>query len=387
MTVVHSNTVSTWATAIPAVAIACAVAVLVHNVHRREPSWIGGVIVAGSAWLVSQARLGAIDWILAAELGVGVALAWPSWLRVRERVLLGWGLTAAAVLFVAAVAVDAGASLGLGALCGLALALAVVLHRRSGKPGRGVQHVESGPGRPPRAATIAALAVLVLLGAWVGANSPTATWFGTVVSHGSRGQPYVALTFDDGPNISATLAIRDILDAHRVKGAFFTVGKALDARPAISRALLADGQLLGNHSYLHDQWRWLDPRYLELGRTQRAFRRDLGVCPAFFRPPHGQHTPFMANVVHARGMQMVTWDVSVGDWATHDAETITRRVLDKVRPGSIIDLHDGLDGNINADRSVLVRALPLILDGLQARGLQPVRLDQLLGIAGYLTRC
>ena len=81
-----------------------------------------------------------------------------------------------------------------------------------------------------------------------------------------------------------------------MKGTFFTVGKALDARPDITRALYDDGHLLGNHSYHHDYWRWLDPRYPELDRTQDAFERALGVCPGFFRPPHGQRTP-----VHVAG--------------------------------------------------------------------------------------
>ena len=86
-------------------------------------------------------------------------------------------------------------------------------------------------------------------------------------------------------------------------------------------------------------------------------------------------------------MTMVTWDASAGDWATHDAALVARRILRKVRPGSIIDLHDGLDGNLVADRSVLVRALPRILDGLRARGLHPVRLDLLLGKAPYAGSC
>jgi peptidoglycan/xylan/chitin deacetylase (PgdA/CDA1 family) len=86
-------------------------------------------------------------------------------------------------------------------------------------------------------------------------------------------------------------------------------------------------------------------------------------------------------------MRMVTWDVSATDWATGDAALIARRVLARVRPGSIIDLHDGLDGKVAADRTVVVRALPLILAGLDARGLRPVRLDQLLGVRGYLDHC
>ena len=58
-----------------------------------------------------------------------------------------------------------------------------------------------------------------------------------------------------------------------------------------------------------------------------------------------------------------------------------------MKPGSIILLHDGIDGNIGADRSVILQALPLIIEGLRERGLQPVRLDELLGRRGYLESC
>jgi peptidoglycan/xylan/chitin deacetylase (PgdA/CDA1 family) len=256
--------------------------------------------------------------------------------------------------------------------------------------GAGVAAVAPRRGGDTRLATgvmsIAAVA-LVAVTVWTGANSPRATWFGPLVSSGPRSQREVALTFDDGPNATTTLALRDILDAAHVKATFFTVGKALDARPDISAALLADGQLLGNHSFHHDSWRWLDPRYPELARTQRAFADHLGVCPAFYRPPHGQHTPFMAWQIHRAGMRTVTWDVSTADWATTDADLVTRRILAQVRPGSIIDLHDGLDGHVNVDRTVVARALPGILAGLRAKGLQPVRLDVLLGTPGYLPHC
>ena len=233
---------------------------------------------------------------------------------------------------------------------------------------------------------VAIVAALVLTG-WTGANDPQVTWFGPTISHGPRDGDEVAITFDDGPNPSATLAVRDILDRYGVKATFFLVGKALDERPDIARDLLADGMLLGGHSYHHDQWRWLDPRYPELQRTIDAFKRQLDVCPRYYRPPHGQRTPFMNLLLHNRGMMSVTWDVSAGDWATDDAALIAERVLSAVRPGSVILLHDGLDGDIAADRSVIVRALPLILDGLRARGLQPVRVDELVGETGYVDSC
>jgi peptidoglycan/xylan/chitin deacetylase (PgdA/CDA1 family) len=140
---------------------------------------------------------------------------------------------------------------------------------------------------------------------------------------------------------------------------------------------------VGNHSYHHDEWRWLDPRYPELERTQQAFAREIGTCPIWFRPPHGQRTPLMARVVKDHGMRMAMWDVSVSDRGKNDARVIADKVLESVRGGSIIDLHAGLDGTSTAHRAAVVAALPLILDGLRARNLRPVRLDTLVGGPAY----
>ena len=95
----------------------------------------------------------------------------------------------------------------------------------------------------------------------------------------------------------------------------------------------------------------------------------------------------LAQVRHA-DMHAVTWDISAQDWAERDGHVgRPRGSSTAAQPGSIILLHDGLDGNVHADRSVLETALPLILDGLRAKGLEPVRLDELLGLPGYLDQC
>ena len=222
---------------------------------------------------------------------------------------------------------------------------------------------------------------------WQGANTHTGNWFGHQAAHGPRTDNRVALTFDDGPNSTATVPIRDLLDARGVKGTFFLVGKAVAARPDLARALVERGHLVANHSWRHDSRAWLDPRYPELARTQQVVDHDLGVCPAFYRAPHGQHTPLLARVVHRHGLTMVGWDVSAGDWEAHNARHLAQKIVAKARPGSIIDLHDGLDGRVDVDRTILVAALPPILDGLAAKGLRPVRLDELLARPGYLKAC
>jgi peptidoglycan/xylan/chitin deacetylase (PgdA/CDA1 family) len=218
---------------------------------------------------------------------------------------------------------------------------------------------------------------------YFGATTVGATWFGGGLVHGSRASGEVAITFDEGPDTSDTPAIMKVLDAAGVKASFFVVGKTLDVSPQVVRALVADGQLVGNHSYHHDDWRWLDPNYPELERTQQAFAREIGTCPVWFRPPHGQRTPLMARVVKDHGMRMAMWDVSVSDRDDNDPHTIATKVLGSVRGGSIIDLHAGLDGTSAAHRAAVVAALPLILDGLRALNLKPVRLDALVGGAAY----
>jgi peptidoglycan/xylan/chitin deacetylase (PgdA/CDA1 family) len=245
--------------------------------------------------------------------------------------------------------------------------------------------MSTGVGRGPRPVALVACALPVVLAGglvvWTGANDPTVAWFGPIVRHGDRGERRVALTFDDGPATSS-IQVADLLDAAGVRGTFFVVGKAVDARPDLAVELTRRGHLLANHSYHHDYWRWLDPRYPELARTQQAIRAATGECPAFFRPPHGQRTPFMAREVDRRGLDTVLWDVSAADWTVTDGAEIARRVLERVQPGSVVLLHDAIDGRPDADRSALLDALPRILEGLNARGLTPVRLDELLGRPG-----
>jgi len=339
---------------------------------------LGGVFVVVAGWLLPQADVSFTTVLLGLGVGVGVGLGGGA-LDVLGRRAAAIGAAAGIAVLAALVAVDGfHGTAWAGLLGGVAIATVGVLVRPRSR--------RSVPGAV-RAAAIAAAVATVGVTFWVGANSPTVNWFGSQVAHGRRDGRDVAITFDDGPDDPYTLAIAQILDTRGAKGTFFIVGKALDRRPDIARALREDGHLLGNHSYHHDSWRWLDPRYPELERSQRAFRHNLGICPTFFRAPHGQHTPFLAHVVGDHGMTMVGWDVSAGDWKTDDARLVAQRVLDDVEPGSIIVLHDGLDGSVTADRSVLVRAVPLILDGLARRDLKPVRLDALLGERGYGDHC
>ncbi|MEO7556512.1 MAG: polysaccharide deacetylase family protein [Acidimicrobiales bacterium] len=346
---------------------------------RARRAVFGGALAASGLALIGVTPRGVITILEAAVLGCGVGLATPAREGTTRRVVAAGG--AAAIVEAAALGAVAGRTAVLRGAVVVVVAVTVVKIV--------TEAAQAAPrGRSRRGGVVAAIGVLAVgLLAWVPANDPTVEWFGNITTHGDRHGHQVAITFDDGPDARWSLEAARILDDHGVKGSFFEVGKAVDARPDITRALHADGQLIGNHSYRHDYTGWLDPRYPELGEAQAAFQRAIGVCPALFRPPHGQRTPFMLAHVSERGMDAVTWDVSARDWTERDGHIVAQRILADVRPGSIILLHDGLDGKVIADRSVLAVALPEILDGLASRGLEPVRLDELLGVDPYLPSC
>ena len=274
-----------------------------------------------------------------------------------------------------------------------------VLHERDALLVAGVLGVLGAAGaalaaRSPRPAlrarTIAFGTTLVVvtfgMTAYFGASTVSAQWFGGGVTHGPRNSGEVAITFDDEPNSEATPQIMNILDAAHVHATFFIVGQAIERRPDIVRSLYQHGHLVANHSFHRDQWRWLDPRYPELERAQLAFQKEIGACPAWFRPPNGDRTPFMARVVRRHGMRMAMWDVSASDRRNQTADDIVDRVVRGARSGSIIDLRDGIDGASAANKEALVRALPGILEGLRSKNLKPVRLDELVGGPAY-TSC
>src|SRR5690242_15026408 len=159
LAVVGDGGVGALSTAVPGVAVAVLSAALVLRVRHRPPSLLGGVIVALASWLLSQARPGAIDWFLAALLGLGVALAWPAPDR-RPRLddpalLLGFAGTVATLVGVAAGA-GPDSAWAWGSLTGIALVVADGVLRRDSEP---------DPDQRGWLVPVAGLAAVLLLGA------------------------------------------------------------------------------------------------------------------------------------------------------------------------------------------------------------------------------
>lgn len=194
-------------------------------------------------------------------------------------------------------------------------------------------------------------------------------------------QPVVALTFDDGPNPVYTPQILQILREHDAKATFFMVGTNVARHPEIARLIVREGHEVGNHSMNH-QYRlpYLLPWQIrkEYLRSQGVILRETGVSPLLFRAPHGRLSPWMALTLRRGGATIIGWDIDPRDLSNTAPEALVRKVLDQVRPGSIILLHDGLDVHENVNRQVLVQSLPQLIEQLQARGYCLATLSDLL---------
>lgn len=196
----------------------------------------------------------------------------------------------------------------------------------------------------------------------------------------------VALTFDDGPDPAFTPRVLDILREKGAPAAFFLVGGRADEHPELVRRIQAEGHLVGNHSFSHAaaiNFGLHGSLRREIDRCQAVIRRLTGRIPAFYRPPHGFKNPALGDVLEDCGMIAVGWQVRGFDAVRGDAAGIGDRILKRVKPGGVLLLHDGSGLQGTADRSATLEALPRIIDGLRERGLELVRLDDLLGRPAY----
>src|SRR5919205_920944 len=153
----------------------------------------------------------------------------------------------------------------------------------------------------------------------------------------------LSLTFDDGPNRADTPRLLEILRRHAVTAVFCLVGREVDARPDLVRAIVADGHALGNHSRYHDDLStWPADRIAEdLQATNAAIDRAVpGVEVPWFRAPYG-HWGASPAVATALGLRPLGWRLSVADWECPGTPVLVQRLSTGITPGAVVLLHDG----------------------------------------------
>jgi peptidoglycan/xylan/chitin deacetylase (PgdA/CDA1 family) len=155
----------------------------------------------------------------------------------------------------------------------------------------------------------------------------------------------VALTFDDGPDAKHTPQILNILDEWNAKAAFFCIGSKVEQHPQLAAEIVKRGHLIGNHSYSHINTFPLfsvSKMTADLCRSEAAIQSATGEKVRFFRPPFGVTNPLMQKALKAFDYYVIGWNIRSLDTSIEDTNKVVKRITKRIRPGSVILLHDTL---------------------------------------------
>jgi peptidoglycan/xylan/chitin deacetylase (PgdA/CDA1 family) len=218
------------------------------------------------------------------------------------------------------------------------------------------------------------------------------------IDHGPRSRRVVALTFD----ADMTRAMLSALRAGRVAAAYdprivallrsthtpstiFLTGLWTERYASVARSLARDPLFqLENHTVDHAAFTGgcyglpavtdRGAQRAEIAGAAATIARVTGVRPGYLRFPGGCFDRGAARLANSLGERPVQWDVASGDAFLRDPAAVASNTLRQVKPGSIVVLH--LNGAPNAPATA--DALAQIIPGLRAKGLRPVKLDELV---------
>jgi len=194
------------------------------------------------------------------------------------------------------------------------------------------------------------------------------------------GEPYIAMTFDDGPSAVLTPKLLDLLAAHHIKATFFVIGENVAEHPEIVARAAREGHEIASHSWSHPNLSKMSLESVrsQLQRTDDAIKSATGKRPTLLRPPYGSITEREKRWIHDQfGYDIILWDVDPLDWKRPGPTVVRNRILKETRPGSIVLSHDIHPGTIEA--------MPSTLAELESKGFKFVTVSELLDMATPVT--
>ena len=190
------------------------------------------------------------------------------------------------------------------------------------------------------------------------------------ITHVITEEPVVALTFDDGPHEYYTPELLGVLKEHDALATFFMVGQAASQFPELVRQVYDDGHAIGNHTFSHvfiPSLRFKD-RIKEIRKCQKALRP---YGQRILRPPWGKQTTSSRLTTGMLGYRVIAWNVVAEDWLDKSAEYMADRLMEALRPGCIVLLHDRIYKSImeypQYDRLAAIEAVGLLLEKVKGK--------------------
>lgn len=219
--------------------------------------------------------------------------------------------------------------------------------------------------------------VLTFAGLW-----PRCTWAGsnwTSLPAASAKKGEIAITIDDGPDPEVTPAVLDVLQHYGAKASFFCIAEKAERYPDLCRQIVELGHRVENHS-MHHRYNLpfkLPPGWFaEIDAAQKALTAVTGVTPRFFRAPAGLRNPMLDPVLSRMDLQLASWTRRGFDTVEKDPDRVLAKLLDGLKGGDILLLHDGNAARNLEGSPVILDVLPPLLEAIAAANLKTVTLAE-----------
>lgn len=190
------------------------------------------------------------------------------------------------------------------------------------------------------------------------------------------GQKVAYLTFDDGPApvgarpLSGTSNLLKILEKHNIRATFFMVGSHVYQNPELARRVVADGNVVGNHTWSHVNLQKVQGETFtrEITYTNKVIYDTTGMEPTLLRPPGGfKPDQDQLSYMEQQHLRVFYWNVDTKDWAGHSDAEIIASVQQKL----------GLNVLVILCHDYAFSALDQVIDLLQKNGYAFDTLDHL----------
>jgi peptidoglycan-N-acetylglucosamine deacetylase len=211
---------------------------------------------------------------------------------------------------------------------------------------------------------------------------PRSTWLGDNMRRlpaASAARREISITIDDGPDPEITPAVLDALDLLKARATFFCIAAHAKQHPALCREIVARGHSVQNHSHRHSHgFSLLGPSAIrrEIETAQDTLAQITGARPRYFRAPAGLRNLFLAPVLQALDMQLVSWTRRGFDTVRSDPAFVLARLAKRLAAGDILLLHDHNAATAPSGQPVVIEVLPRLLDAIDRAGLRTVTLTE-----------
>lgn len=195
---------------------------------------------------------------------------------------------------------------------------------------------------------------------------------------GDTSQKVIYLTFDCGYENGYTASILDTLKKHNAPAAFFVVGNMIESAPDLIRRMVAEGHIVGNHTYHHPDMSSISDQAAfqkELESLEALFQETTGqTMSKYYRPPQGKYNVENLRQAKTLGYKTILWSLAYVDWYVDDQPTPEQaysKLLPRIHDGAIVLLHS--TSRTNAE------ILDELLTKWEEMGFSFASLDQLPG--------